>query len=59
MPAQPALVGDAQGKPIATDPISVAPPSPRFEPITVDPVAKAERRDRVRARPPTSRTSSA
>jgi chemotaxis protein MotB len=37
MPSQPSLVGDAQGKPTATDPISVAPPSPRFDPITVDP----------------------
>jgi chemotaxis protein MotB len=41
MPAQPSLVGDAQGKPTATDPISVRPPSPTFEPITVDPQAKA------------------
>jgi chemotaxis protein MotB len=39
--AQPALVGDAQGKPVSTDPISIAPPAPTFEPITVDPVAKA------------------
>jgi chemotaxis protein MotB len=42
MPAQPALVGDAQGKPVSTDPISVAPPAPTFQPITVDPTAKAE-----------------
>jgi chemotaxis protein MotB len=41
MPAQPSLVGDAQGKPTSTDPISIAPPSPSFDPITVDPVAKA------------------
>jgi chemotaxis protein MotB len=41
MPQQPSIVGDAQGKPTATDPISVAPPSPSFEPITVDPEAKA------------------
>ena len=40
MPAQPSLVGDAQGKPTATDPMAINPPS--FEPITVDPVAKAE-----------------
>jgi chemotaxis protein MotB len=41
MPAQPSMVGEAQGKPTATDPISVRPPSPTFEPITVDPQAKA------------------
>ena len=41
MPQQPTLVGDAQGKPTATDPISVAPPSPSFDPITVDPSAHA------------------
>jgi chemotaxis protein MotB len=41
MPAQPSMVGDAQGKPTATDPISIKPPSPSFDPITVDPVAKA------------------
>ena len=41
MPQQPSIVGDAQGKPTATDPISVAPPSPSFDPITVDPRAKA------------------
>jgi chemotaxis protein MotB len=32
-------VGDAQGKPVSTDPVSVAPPS--FEPIRIDPVANA------------------
>jgi chemotaxis protein MotB len=41
MSQQPSLVGDAQGKPVATDPISVAPPSPHFDPITVDPTARA------------------
>jgi chemotaxis protein MotB len=42
MPAQPGLVGDAQGKPVATDPISVAPPAAKeFKPITVDPAAHA------------------
>jgi len=41
MPQQPSIVGDAQGKPTATDPISVAPPSPSFDPITVDPRANA------------------
>jgi chemotaxis protein MotB len=41
MPAQPSFVGDAQGKPVSTDPVSVAPPAPTFEPIKVDPVAKA------------------
>src|SRR6476659_6955600 len=41
MPAQPSIVGDAQGKPTATDPISVAPPSAKFDPITVDPTANA------------------
>jgi chemotaxis protein MotB len=40
MPAQPSIVGDAQGKPVSTDPVSVRPPS--FDPIKVDPVAKAE-----------------
>ena len=40
MPAQPGLVGDAQGKPVSTDPVSVDPPS--IEPITADPVAVAE-----------------
>jgi chemotaxis protein MotB len=39
MPAQPSVVGDAQGKPVSTDPVSVAPPS--FEPIRIDPVANA------------------
>ena len=56
--AAAALVGDAQGKPTATDPISVAPPSPSFDPITVDPTAQRHRQLQA-ARPPTSRTSSA
>ena len=41
MPQQPSIVGDAQGKPTATDPISVAPPSPSSDPVNIDPEAKA------------------
>jgi chemotaxis protein MotB len=40
MPAQPSLVGDAAGKPVSTDTSTIAPPA--FEPITADPVAKAQ-----------------
>jgi chemotaxis protein MotB len=39
MTAQPSIVADAQGQPVATDPVSV--PAPAIQPVNVDPVATA------------------